>query len=263
MRAEVRNEAERAKRPPSPPRVPQLSTQPLSASPDVPAGGTRLEGWLVLAVLAAAAVLPLAEAAGRAMGGHLVSGAAEWMRLLVLWMTFLAGLYAAGAGRHLTLSTAEILGEGRLRRLGEFLAGALSAATAGVLAWASTDLVAVTREEARELPGGLPSWVAETVMPLALGLMAVRFVFLAARSWRGRVLCALLAVPLGLALVRAPLSLPASTWPLALLVIAALLLGAPVFAGTAALALLLFAGQGQPPTAVSAEIYRLVSSPTL
>jgi C4-dicarboxylate transporter, DctM subunit len=214
-------------------------------------------------VLVAAAVLPLAEAVARALGGRLVSGAAEWMRLLVLWMTFLAGLYAAGARKHLTLSTAEILGEGRLRRIGEFLAGALSAATAGVLAWAATGLVAVTREEGRELPGGFPSWVAETIMPVALGLLAVRFVWLAARTWRNRALCVAIAIPLGLALVRAPLVSGSFTWPLAILVIGALLLGAPVFAGTAALALLLFAGQGQPPTAVSAEIYRLVSSPTL
>ncbi|HSD27503.1 MAG TPA: TRAP transporter small permease subunit [Vicinamibacteria bacterium] len=117
-------------------------------------GGIGFEGLLVLAVLAAAALLPLAEALGRLAGGYLIPGAAEWMRLLLLWMTFLAGLYAAGAGRHLTLSTAELLGQGRLRRFGRWLAGTLSAATAGVLAWAASGLVQVTREEAKSLPGG-------------------------------------------------------------------------------------------------------------
>ena len=98
-------------------------------------------------------------------------------------------------------------------------------------------------------------------MPVTLGLMALRFAWgpptgwlraAAARRHRGRVrsrprprACRRLGVAAGL------------------LILAAALLGAPVFVAMGGLALLLFFKDGTPVAAVSAEVYRLIASPTL
>jgi tripartite ATP-independent transporter DctM subunit len=82
------------------------------------------------------------------------------------------------------------------------------------------------------------------------------------RGWAGRLL-ALAAVPAAFALGLVPERLAAAGWPFALLVLAALVLGTPVFVAMAALALFFFFRDGLPVTAVSAEVYRLISSPTL
>ena len=56
-----------------------------------------------------------------------------------------------------------------------------------VLAYATVALVLADREAGKRLPGGLPEWISECVMPLALGLMALRFVGQASQRWPGRV----------------------------------------------------------------------------
>ena len=50
---------------------------------------------------------------------------------------------------------------------------------------------------------------------------------------------------------------------MAVLILTALVLGTPVFVAMAALALFFFFREGLPVTAVTAEVYRLISSPTL
>lgn len=222
----------------------------------------RVEGGLLIGGLALLAALPLAEALGRRAGGFSVPGGAEWIRLLVLWLTFVGGLYATGRGRHLTLSVTDLMREGRVLRWGRLAATFLAAGTSAVLAYASWELVMVNRQEAKLLPGGLPVWVAELVMPVCLGLMALRFAWRAGPLWRDRAIAAA-GIPACLALVRWPEAAFHGAWPLGIFVAVALIFGAPVFVGMAALALIFFLKDGSPPTAVSVEIYRLVSSPTL
>ncbi len=208
------------------------------------------------------AALPLLDALGRPLGGLYVRGGAALVQHLTLWLAFVGGLLATREEKHLTLSTAELFAEaGRTRRFGRVLAAALAAAAAALLAWSSLAVVAANRKEAKLLPGGLPAWVSECVMPLCLALMALRFASKAG-SPLGRVL-AFLAIPAAFAPALAPAALPPLLLPCVALVLAGLVLGAPVFVAMAALALLLFFSDGTPISAVTAEVYRLVSSPTL
>jgi tripartite ATP-independent transporter DctM subunit len=104
--------------------------------------------------------------------------------------------------------------------------------------------------------------VLELVMPAALGLMPVRFAWGASPGWPGRVV-ALAAVPAAFALGLVPERMATAGWPMAALILTALVLGTPVFVAMAALALFFFFRDGLPVTAVTAEVYRLISSPTL
>ncbi len=121
-----------------------------------------------------------------------------------------------------------------------------------------------TGEGGKVLPIGLPEWVASTIMPVALGLMAVRFAWQASSRWRGRALA-----PAGR---RRPPSRSACCPPehgsLRLAAGAghprrARCSARPVFVAMGGIALVLFFRDGTPVAAVSAEVYRLIASPTL
>ena len=222
----------------------------------------RAEDALLVAALLAAMLLPLIDAVGRPFGGFHVPGGAAWLQKITLVLTFLGGLLAARAGAHLTLSTAVLLGEGSRRRAASFLAGSVAAAVAAVLAWGAWQVVLANRTEGKVLPGGIPVWIVECVMPLALVLIALRFVWGAAERWPGR-LAALAVASSVFALGGFTGYAAALTWPLALVVLAAALLGAPVFTAMGGLALIFFFAADVPVAAVPAEIYRLIESPTL
>ena len=222
----------------------------------------RAEEAVLAAALLAAMALPLIDAVGRPLGGFHVPGGAPYLQQLTLWLAFLGGLLATREGAHLTLSTSELFGAGRWRRAAALLGGSVAAAVAAVLAYGAWQVVLADREQGKILPGGLPEWVSECVMPLALALIALRLAWRAAEGWWGRLAAVAAAggvFALGLLAARAT----ALAWPLALLVLAAALLGAPVFTAMGGVALVLFFKDGVPVSAVPAEIYRLIASPTL
>jgi C4-dicarboxylate transporter, DctM subunit len=216
---------------------------------------------LVLAVVLAT-VLPLVDAIGRPFGNFHVPGSATYVQMLTLWLAFVGGLVATREGKHLTLSTAELFGDGRAARAARIFAYSVAAATVGILSYASAQVVIADRDGGTMLPIGIPQWVVETIMPIALALMAARFAWHASRGWKGRAVAfAAIAVAFGLGLL--PPETAARVWPLVFVIIAGALLGAPVFVAMGGIALVLFFRDGTPVAAVSAEVYRLVASPTL
>ena len=99
-------------------------------------------------------------------------------------------------------------------------------------------------------------------MPLALGLMALQFVSSSSEKPGRRLMAfAVIAGAFGLGLV--PNFSHHITGLVAIIILSAALLGAPVFVAMGGLALLLFFKDAIPVSAVSAEVYRLIASPTL
>ncbi len=222
----------------------------------------RGEEAVLVALLLAAAVLPLVDALGRPFGGFHIPGGAAYLQQITLWLAFLGGLLATRAGEHLTLSTAELAGPGRWKRGAELFSSAVGAAVVAVLAYGAWKVVEADRQQGEQLPGGIPVWVVELVMPIALGLIALRMAGKASERWPGRLVALGAAVGV-FALAWASGLAVSLALPLAILVLAAALLGAPVFTAMAGIALVLFFKDGVPVSAVPAEIYRLIASPTL
>ena len=224
-------------------------------------GRKTWEGLLIAAFLVLA-LLPMIDFVARPFGRFHVRNAATFVQLLTFFLTFLGGLAATVSGEHLRLSTAVLLGEGRLRRAGDFLANATAAAVSAVLSFAAVNVVLADRMLGRHLPFGVPEWLGETVMPVSLGVMAILYVVKSGRSWRGRALAAALTAGV-FALGLAPELSRHAVFPLAAALIVATFVGSPVFIAMGGLAALFFFRDGTPVSAVTAEIYRLIASPTL
>jgi C4-dicarboxylate transporter, DctM subunit len=229
--------------------------------------GTVLKGaeeTILTATLSLVTILLLIDAIGRPLGGFHVPGKDEYVKQLTLWLAFVGGLAAAVQGTHLTLSTAEAFGDGRLRRFSRLFGLSIAAAVVAVLGKGAFDIVRMHRStpEPSMLPIGIPEWWSEAVMPIALGLMALVFAYKASERWGGRVVAAL-AIPAAFAVGLLPAETLTHIWPLALVVLAAALVGAPVFVAMGGIAAVLFFSEGTPVSAVTRKVYDLIASPTL
>ncbi len=224
--------------------------------------GRRTEQTVLVGALALATLIPITDAVGRLLGGVHIPGSAIYIQQLTLWLAFVGGLAATSRARHLTLSTAEFFDEGPKKVLARVFAGSIAASVVAMLAYASAQVVLANRLQAKMLPFGLPVWIAETVMPATLALMALQFAWQSSDRWWGRSV-ALGSIVGAFALGLVPPEAAVMFWPLALLIGGAALLGAPVFVAMGGIALVLFFREGTPVAAVSAEVYRLIASPTL
>ncbi len=217
-------------------------------------------GLLALVMVA----LPVVQAIARKLADTEIPSASVIVQHLTLWVGFLGALLAAGTGKHLALSTAEAIPEGRLRRLSELLTRITSSAVSALLAYASWKVVQADEGSGRTVIGSLPVSWSEAIMPVAFVLMAVRFAWRIGKgeqSWLDRGL-AVLAIGGAFALgAMAPSG--AIITVLLVIVGVAFLAGTPVFVVMGAAAMILFWKEGTPIAAVPAETFRLVSSATL
>lgn len=217
-------------------------------------------GFVALALLAMVA-LPIIEVVGRALIGATVPGSIDYVRHMTLWVTFLGAAIAATQQKHLALGFAAFL-KGRSRETASMIAGAVAAATALLLAWASYELVQADRAAATRLGALIPQWVAEVIMPIGFALIGVRCFCRTPAGW-GR-FGAAAGVLLAFALVywpegvRSPLLLPG----MGVILIAAAA-GAPIFVILGAAASLLFFVEAVPLASIPAEAYRIGSNPIL
>jgi TRAP-type C4-dicarboxylate transport system permease small subunit len=135
----------------------------------------RLEDGLLAALLLALVLLASAQVLQRWLLADGWSGAEPASRLLVLWIAVLGALAATREGRHVAIDALPRLLPARPRRVLWTLGQAFAALFCAAVAVYSAELVMLEREAPVLLFAGLSSWVAMLVLPLAFGLMALRF----------------------------------------------------------------------------------------
>ncbi len=222
----------------------------------------RTEELAASLALAAMVILPLLEIPLRKLGTG-IPGGISIVRHLMLWVAFLGAALAAREGRLLSLATGQLLPEGKLRSGGRLFAAAVAAAVSALFFRAGIDLVLEERAAGTMITESLPIWVAQVVLPLSFLLIAVRLIWRAGESWKGRAIGAIGAV-VGLVVAQFPGLLEARpVWPGLLMILAGTVLGGPIFAALGGIAALLFMAEGVPPVAVLIETYSLASDPVL
>jgi tripartite ATP-independent transporter DctM subunit len=239
-------------------------TQDRTAGDGAPQG-TWLERALVAFLLLAMILLPAASSLMRRLWNHELPGSSQLAQHITLWVGFLGAVLSTLTGRHLGLSTLDVIPAGWPRRAAAFFAQAVSAATCALLAWASVKLVQVEWHGLGRVALGIREAWSQLVMPVGFALMAVRFAWRADAGgprnlWlrAAALLAAGAAFLLGL-VTPGPLLITV----LLLVILAAFLLGAPVFVVMAGVAMALFAKDGTPIAAVPTAIFSLSTDATL
>ena len=221
----------------------------------------RIEEAVSACALLAIVLLPLAEIAGRRLLGHGVPGSIDYVRHLTLWLTLFGAMAAARDGRHLCMTTTAWI-PSRWRDAAELVAVTVACTICSALAWTSLQLVIAERQSAMSLAGGVPIYLAQSILPFGFAVIGWRLAArLTAIACAAAILTSLATV---VALGMAPLEVIAS-WRGTMLagLGVAMLLGTPIFAVLAGTGLVLFLTSGGPLAAVPTEIYDIVSSPLL
>ena len=255
------------------------------------AGGEDAVASLALLVMV---VLPLLEIVWRRAFSRGIPASGPIVQHLTLWVGFLGAAIAARDGKLLALATGTFIPPGRWRRAADVLASAFGACFALILAWGGAQMVMSEREAGANIGAGIPTWVTELVLPIAFALIAARIVWRvgslsevsavdtssgreiaganalrSANASAGRALwidrgIASLGLVAGVLLLRVPSILEThALWPAFVVVVAAAVVGTPLFAILGGTAALLFMHDGVTPATILIETYTLSVSPTL
>jgi len=221
-----------------------------------------LENGFLAVALAATVLVPLAEIALRAILGVGIENAAGITQHVTLTVGMLGAAVAAREERLLTLAISGFI-TGRAAPAARLASGAIGAALAGLLALAAMDLMATERAAGSTLAYGFPVWA--TQLPLAIGfaLIALRLAWHAAATAGGRTAALAIAVLLVAWLRLAPPDPVMLTVPALVTLVAATVLGAPLFVAVGGAGLFLLQGAGVPAAAVAVNHYSLVINPSL
>lgn len=211
-------------------------------------------------------VLPLAHVIGREWLGGGLPGSIVIVQHLTMWISFVGAVVAARTDRLLALSTAEFLSETWRPRINVFVAFVAVVITTA-LCVASIQLVWTDRLFGDIAAWQIPIWMFTAVMPAAFGVITFRLIWHSADHWGGRAIAAS-----GLVIVIAAAALPDSLFdalfdvtlvPSLLVIALSVLLGMPIYAALGGAALILFAAEGTPISAVPGEAYRMSTSAML
>jgi C4-dicarboxylate transporter DctM subunit len=232
-------------------------------------------GSLALLVMA---LLPIAEIVSRRLFGRGIPASGPVVQHLTLWVGFLGAAIAAREGKLLALATGTFIPQGWWRRTADIVAAAFGACTAIVLAWGGWQMATIEREAGTNIGAGIPTWIAQIVLPISFAIIAVRLVWRSASAgsasgsarlsparsqWLDRSLASL-GILAGILFIRAPSLIEAAPLPLGFaIIVAAAVAGTPLFAILGGTAAFLFMREGTTPATILIETYSLSVSPTL
>ena len=209
-------------------------------------------------------LIPIIEIAMRPMSGRGVENAPVLVQHLGLVLAML-GAVAAERHGHLTTLGSGIadLGNARWQAATLAFANASAALICGLLALGSWRFVATEMQASQPLAYGIPVWWVQATMPAGFLLLGAK---LGARCFQAiwlKMACALILPIAAFMLAVQWEGASPPFWPAVVLLIAALLAGAPVFAILGGLALALFWSEGQPLASVSLSHYQITVNPSL
>ena len=221
------------------------------------------ENFLVSLALAILTLLPLIEIVGRKLFHGGISASAAFQQHLVLIIGLLGGMFAARDRRLLSLSTLTTFLKGRWLLFARVFSSAFAAGITTFLCLAAAQLVQSEKGAGTVLAYNIPVWTVQAIMPLGFGVIALRLLWHAADSWRGRLVALLVAASMVWIGFHPPLAPAKLVVPGLVALLFAVVLGAPIFVMLGGAALILFWGADSPIASVSLTHYSMVTNPTL
>ncbi len=224
-----------------------------------------IERGITLFVFIALVLLPAIEVLTRLFGTTGVVASPVLVQHLTLWIGFLGAMVAARRNRLLSLTSTPLFSSEEEIDWFKFMAKVTTIFIVMALAYGAWELVKIEKEFPVHIAPFLFRWVAQLIMPVGFLLVAIHMVMNSYETWRDRGILLIGGILLTMTVwYVAPLQ--ESTlfmWVAIIAILFALVKGAPIFIGLGGLAILFFWRDWTPLSAIPAEAYRIVVSPTL
>jgi len=228
----------------------------------VRAAAQQVENRIASVALGGLMVLPLAQIAARRFFHAAIPGEAAIVSTLTLWLGMLGAAIAAREGKLLTLATGEFLPKGRVGQMAHVFSGAVGAMVATILAMGAVALVKSDRAAGDMLTPQIALWVADLALPVGFALIAIRLAWHASPTRTGRAVAAL-GIVAGLLINQYRTSLAGHALsPWLILILAAGVLGAPIFTLLGGIALFASMTLGNPPVVLPMMAYQELTTST-
>jgi TRAP-type C4-dicarboxylate transport system permease small subunit len=162
-----------------------------AASRTLPSSGlglalARLEDVLLALLLGTMVIL----AGGQILLRNVFDAGMSWvdpfLRMLVLWVSLLGALVASRNNRQISVDLVSRFTAPRWQRWINVFIGLVTAGVTGLIAWYGARFFLMEFHDGLEVIPGFPSWLPVLILPLAFGLIAVRYLLFAWRQARGR-----------------------------------------------------------------------------
>ena len=224
----------------------------------------KLEFYFTNIITALLISLPVLEVVARFFGTTAITSSRMVVQHLTLWVGFFGAVLASSRGKLLSLSSSNLFEPESSFSIKHFIAKSTSLIILISLFWGSLQLVTVEYQYPVNISPLISRWFAQSIMPISLMLMSVILFFKSYSSLKNR-FALLISILLFLSIVSIPQVRESSVtlWFSFFSIIFSLFYGLPIFLGLGGIAALLFWFDWTPLSAISAETYRIVVSPTL
>ena len=224
----------------------------------------KLEFYFTNIIIALLISLPVLEVVARFFGTTAITSSRMVVQHLTLWVGFFGAVLASSRGKLLSLSSSNLFEPESSFSIKHFIAKSTSLIILISLFWGSLQLVTVEYQYPVNISPLISRWFAQSIMPISLMLMSVILFFKSYSSLKNRFIL-LISILLFLSIVSIPQVRESSVtlWFSFFSIIFSLFYGLPIFLGLGGIAALLFWFDWTPLSAISAETYRIVVSPTL
>jgi len=222
------------------------------------------ESITALFIFAGIVLIPATEALTRIFNISIIPGAPIWTQHLTLWIAFTGAMIASQNNKLLSLTSKPLFSRDRSYNVGKFIARTLSIIVVLSLMVASIDLIKWEYLYPVDVVPGVPRWLSQIIMPIGFAIIAFQLLYLSSNSKFYRVVVFIIAI-FWFAISYAGFlqELGWVVWVLGTLILVSLVYGMPIFIGLGGVAVLLFWQSFTPITAIPAETYRIVVSPSL
>lgn len=100
------------------------------------------------------------------------------LRVGVLWLGLIGATVATRHNKHIRIDLLSRLFKRNTHRLIQAIVGQISAWTCLVIAWFGMQWIRLDYEDGFEAFAGIPAWSLEIIVPLAFGLIGIRYLIL-------------------------------------------------------------------------------------
>ena len=212
--------------------VPQNSESASFESPVRPAWVRWLcgiENSILIVCLFALIFLPLLERVMRGFFNTGIEGEAEFVLHFSLVIGMVGGAIAAREKRLLGISTIAHFLKGPWKIAADVFANSWAAVVTGVLGYAGYLFLLDERGAGNEIAYGVARWWIQSMLPIGFGLIAIRLVWNSGPQWWVRLLSSMVVLVASWILWEGWIPVDRILLPGVIMLITAMLLGAPIF----------------------------------